>query len=94
MATREKDLLIKNWAGEKNKFKVYTDLIWWEIENLEGVTEVSNLYKESDGYFIVTIDKRYNINVVLSEIKALANPPRQLNKQNQANYYSQVFGSS
>lgn len=81
MAKRNKEIHIEGFGPDKNEFAVYSDLIWWSIEKIEGVSNVSDVMKEHEGYLVVTIDKRYNINEVLSEIKALANPTPMVNKQ-------------
>lgn len=70
MATKKENVYIESFGFGNNRFAIYSDLSQWAIERIEGVYGVSDTLR-NEGYLIVTIDKRYDINKVLSEIKLL-----------------------
>ena len=70
MATKKKNVHIEPFGLGNNQFALYSDIPKWAIKKIEGVYRVSDTLI-NEGYLIVIIDKRYDIDEVLSEIKLL-----------------------
>lgn len=69
MAIMKSIIYIEGFGTGNNRFAVYSDLTLWQIQNIGGVHDVSEV---NEGYLLVTIDKRFDIREVLDEIKSLA----------------------
>lgn len=71
MAIKKTTIHIENFGTGNNRFKVFSDLEPYQIQRIDGVHNVSDILRD-EGYLIATIDKRFDIQEVLDEIKLLA----------------------
>jgi hypothetical protein len=75
MAKREKDIHIESF-GFGPDYAVYADFPVWKLDNIEGIVSVSDSFKRSDGFYLITLDKRYNKKEIFKEIEDLAKQER------------------
>ena len=69
-SSEERVIKIERYGMNENTFAVWTDLSLSEVARVYGIFHAS--YHESDGYILIKIDKRLEINQVLRELKKLA----------------------
>lgn len=70
MAQRKTDIYIENRHSQT--FNVYSDLTRDDIGEIKGIVSVDDLYLKRYGYLVVSIDKRYDTDEILEEIKTKA----------------------